>query len=145
MHDVKELLDRKGREVYRVADDATLSECARVMTDHEVGSLLVFKKERLVGIFTWHDLVRAVARHDDVGHRSVSDFMSRELLTTSESAKWSEVEAIMVNNHVRHLPVVEDGQVVGVVQRHDVVANLCHAASEMTAELDAYIRSEYPR
>ena len=145
MNTVKELLDKKGREVYRVAHDASLSLCARTMMDHEAGSLLIFKEEALVGIFTWHDLVRAVARHDDVGHRPVSDFMSRDLLTTTEAAEWSDVEEMMVKNHVRHLPVVDDGRVVGVVQRHDVVANLCHAASAVTAELDAYIRSEYPR
>lgn len=144
MHAVKDLLDAKGREVYRVARDASLSQCARAMLDHGVGSVLVFDGGKLVGIFTWHDLIRAVALHDDAGRRRVHEYMSTELVTTTEAAKWEDVEAMMIAEGVRHLPVVDGAEVVGVIDRHDVIARRCGQVQELSEELHAYIRGNYP-
>ena len=145
MEKVRDLLNVKGRHVAKCEQSCTLGESAAQMSSEDVGSLLVHDGGELKGILTWHDLLRALARHpEDAGTRPVSDFMTTELITTTEDADYSEVADKMVSGHVRHVPVMDGNTVVGVVDRIDVVARQFRQSEEKTDDLEAYIRGTYP-
>ena len=145
METVKQLLERKGHQVYGIEGEATVPRAALAMHDNAVGSLVVYDQGRVVGVFTWHDLIRAVATHSgDLASHAVSEFMSSSVITTTEDMSCSDVEATMVKNHVRHLPVLRGHEVVGVVDLIDIMRRRLTEANQMTQQLEAYLREPYP-
>ena len=145
MEKVRDLLNVKGRNVATCQHGSTLGECAAQMSKEDVGSLLVQDGDKLKGILTWHDLLRALATHpDDAGTRPASEFMTTELITTTEAADYAEVAGKMIAGHVRHVPVMDGDDVVGVVDRIDVVARQHRQSEDKSEDLEAYIRGTYP-
>ena len=104
-----------------LAPDASMSEAASLMTSGGFGSIAVFEGDRLDGILTETDLVRAVADHIDPTSTSVSGYMSREPITADPEEDSMEVAERMVRNGFRHLPVVEKGRLIGMVSARDLL------------------------
>ena len=101
--------------------DDSVRHAAALMRGAGVGSLAVFDAERLVGIVTEHDLVGVVADGADAGSMPVRSVMSKGLLVAEPGEECQEVAARMVEHGIRHLPVVEDGRLIGVVSARDLL------------------------
>jgi CBS domain-containing protein len=101
--------------------DASLSEAASLMRAGEFGSMAIYEGDRLVGILTETDLVRAVADHRDPASTTVSEYMSLDPVTAGLDEDSMEVAERMVRNGFRHLPVVEQGRLVGMVSARDLL------------------------
>ena len=139
MRTVDALLEEIGHEVYLVPHDAPIPQCARIMSDEDVGSVVVFKNDQVAGILTWHDLVDALgSRADEVAELEAADLMTVDPLTTSPTATIQTVERKMVDHHVRHLPVVEGGEVIGIVSMIDLLHHRMRASEEAAAESDEH-------
>ena len=108
------------RELLTIEPDARLSEAARRMTDRGVGAVLVLDGERLAGILTERDLLKALAGgyRDDA---TVSQWMTRNPDTVSSDEATDHAAALMIHGGFRHLPVTEGDQVVGVVSIRDLI------------------------
>ena len=122
MHLVSDILDGKGREVLEIEADATVLEAVKQMVEANVGSLLVRERGRVVGIVTERDYLRRVAlerRGDET--TPVREAMTSPLVVVTPETPIDECMAVMTDRRIRHLPVVEGGQVVGVVSIGDVV------------------------
>jgi len=143
---VSELLDRKGRVVHTIDGKAALSVCADKMLAEDVGSLVVCADDgSLEGIVTWHDLLRCAAKPEPkLTTTPVSAVMSTELATASEKDSLATVEKLMVSKRIRHLPVVTDGKVVGLITRLDVLRLHLSHADALSTDLEAYISGVYP-
>jgi CBS domain-containing protein len=109
-----------GASVTETPQDSLRSAASR-MWQQQTGSLLVMDGERLVGILTERDVMKAVARGQDVETSTVSDVMTTDVLTIPPSTSLHEAARHMASRWIRHLPVVEDGTVVGVVSQRDLV------------------------
>jgi CBS domain-containing protein len=138
---VRDLLDMKGRRVHTVTKSTHLVDCAAQMNDADVGSLLVLDGEggALVGIITYHDLLRAIVEHRNLDQVAVSAVMQTAVHTLPESASLKEAEDLMVKKGVRHLPIVNGDQVVGLVTRIDVLKLHLSHADQLSEELVNYI------
>lgn len=101
--------------------DASLSEAASLMRAGEFGSIAIYEGERLAGILTETDLVRAVADHRDPASTTVSEYMSLDPVTAGLEEDSMEVAERMVRNGFRHLPVVDQGRLVGMVSARDIL------------------------
>jgi CBS domain-containing protein len=122
MHRVSDILGEKGREVLEIEADATVFDAVRKMVDSNVGSLLVRERGRVVGIITERDYLRRVAlQHRDDEAIPVRDAMSSPLVVVTTDTPIDECMAIMTDRRIRHLPVVEEDDVVGIVSIGDVV------------------------
>lgn len=99
----------------------TVRHAASLMRGAGVGSLAVFDAERLAGIITEHDLIDVVASGSDAGTLSVREVMSSRLLVAEPGEDCQEVAARMVEHGIRHLPVVEDGRLIGMVSARDLL------------------------
>ena len=118
---VSALLQDKGKNVYGVSRDVSVREAVREMNEKGVGALLVFEHEEPVGIFTERDvLTRVVDMERDPSKVLVDEVMTAELIVVEPSARVEEAMAIMTETRCRHLPVVDDGKVIGLVSIGDV-------------------------
>ena len=122
MHDVSDILDDKGHEVLQIEADATVFEAVKRMVDANVGSLLVSDAGRHIGIVTERDYLRRIAleRRDDETI-AVRDVMSSPLVVVTPDTSIDECMAVMTDRRIRHVPVVDEGIVVGIVSIGDVV------------------------
>ena len=121
-----------GAAVIDHSDD-TLAEAARKMWKQQTGSLLVMDGDDLVGILTERDILKAVASGTKVEEVRISEVMSKDVLTVGPQASLREAAKIMADRWIRHLPVVDGGNVVGVLSQRDLAGVLAGALNEPEA------------
>lgn len=114
-----------------VPPSTTVMEAARVMFSHKAGSALVMEGDRLLGIFTERDVLRALAQeHADAGRSSpVTEWMTRDPITILPDATVGQALDTMLDGGFRHLPVLQERKVVGIVSIRDLSRSLAHKAS----------------
>ncbi len=122
MNRVSEILGDKGRDVLEIDAGAPVLEAVRQMVDANVGSLLVKHGGEVAGIVSERDYLRRVARDGPTGDEvTVGEIMSSPLIVVSPETSIDECMALMTDRRIRHVPVVEGGDVVGIVSIGDVV------------------------
>jgi len=122
MNRVSEILGDKGNEVRRIDAGASALEAVREMVGANIGSLVVTDGDEVIGIVTERDYLRRVAHEGPTDDSvTVRDIMSSPLIVVSPETEIDECMAVMTDRRIRHLPVVDDGDVVGVVSIGDVV------------------------
>lgn len=138
---IGEVLRRKGSDVATVAPEATISEVLELLARHGVGALVVSSDGSTVaGIISERDVVRALAADGrDVVDRSAAEVMTREVVTCSETATIDQLMDEMTERRFRHVPVTEDGRLVGIVSIGDVVNARVRTLETETRQLTNYI------
>ena len=120
---LKDLLAKKEKVVTQVESDCTIAVAARKMRDNKVGALMVMKNDTLSGIFTERDLMsRVVAEGLDPEKVKVSEAITSSIATVPLETPIREAANIMSQNSIRHLPVLEEGQLYGVISVGDILA-----------------------
>jgi CBS domain-containing protein len=127
---VSEIMTRAA--VTDQADD-TLADAARKMWEQQTGSLLVMDGEELLGIITERDILKAVATGVPLHETRVSDAMTKDVVTVHPSASLREAAGVMAERWIRHLPVVERGNVLGILSQRDLTGVLAGALNEPDA------------
>ena len=142
---VKQLLSKKGSTVFSIDHAATVQAGAIALKQHAVGSLLVLDGDQLVGILYERDLARiVVAEGLDVTTTPISRVMTKEFPTIRRDTMVSQAMKIINNERVRHLPVIEDGQVFGLISIGDVNNFMLDAQQEDIEHLVSYISGSTP-
>jgi CBS domain-containing protein len=122
MSQVSEILDQKGHNVLRIEAGASVYEAVQRMVEANVGSLLVTEEGEITGIVTERDYLRRVAVDPgDDRETPVRAIMSSPLVVVTPETSIDECMALMTNRRIRHVPVVDAGEVVGIVSIGDVV------------------------
>jgi CBS domain-containing protein len=98
----------------------TVGEAVAVMAQHRIGSVLVMQGDRLLGIFTERDTVRALSQAHDAARHEVISWMTHDPKTVAPNVDTEDALRVMLDNGFRHLPVVESGKVVGMVSMRDL-------------------------
>ena len=122
MSQISEILAEKGRRVLKIAADASVLEAVELMVEENVGSLLVADGDEVTGIVTERDYLRRVALEGRTdAETSVREIMSSPLVVVTPETSVAECMALMTNRRIRHLPVVDAGEVAGVISIGDLV------------------------
>jgi CBS domain-containing protein len=138
------VLNQKSGEIYSVAPDAMVFEAIKLMAEKNVGALLVMKGQKLVGVLSERDYTRKVfLRGKSSKETRVDEIMSKDVFTTSLLEGVDKCLALMTDKHIRHLPVLETGKVVGVVSIGDLVKHVISCQSAAIAHLESYIAGGY--
>jgi CBS domain-containing protein len=141
---VRDVLRRKGQDVYSVHPLATVIDAVNVMNDHHVGAVLVMESGRPVGIFSERDvLVRVVATHRDPGETLVRDVMTMRLHTATPDDSLLDVMRLMTERRCRHIPVLDGKILVGLVSIGDITKATQHNLQQEVRELSNYISGPY--
>ncbi len=139
-HEIRRLLAEKGNAVHQVSPEALVAQAVRRMNDAHIGSLLVMEATTLLGIFTERDvLVRVVDKALDPRSTRVEEVMTDELITVSPSTTVHEAMHIITRRRCRHLPVVEHGEVVGVISIGDLTRWMVREQRSTIEDLERYI------
>ena len=118
---VKELLDKKGHDVYSVSPDATVFDALQLMAEKEIGALVVLEDEKMVGILSERDYARKVILKGKASKETlVREIMSSKVIHTDPDAKVQKCLSLMTKHKFRHLPVLEKDRLAGILSIEDV-------------------------
>ena len=135
------ILDRKGGEVVTIGPDATIADAAQRLREHNIGALVVSPDGRGVeGILSERDIVRRMAQEGaDSLHLAVGEVMTTEVTTCDRDRTADELMALMTNSRIRHVPVVEDDEMVGIISIGDVVKSRMDELETKAQALEEYV------
>lgn len=134
---LREILARKGHDVVTVATADSVLGAAQVLVERNIGSLVVQEDDRPIGIITERDVLRLTARRPgELDRTTVASVMTRDLVTATPDDLLHDTMGVMTERRIRHLPVVEDGRLVGIVS----IGDLVNASWTRTREENAHLR-----
>lgn len=140
MDTIRQIIGNAGRDVHSVAPSDTVLTAAQRMNEHRIGSLVVLDGAQLVGIITERDILRRVvaARREPIA-TLVSEVMTAEVLTCNPKTPVSVAKTAMREHRIRHLPVLDDGNLVGMISIGDLNAHENRQLCTVVDMLEAYI------
>lgn len=137
---VTEILKTKGGEVFSIGPDVTLAEACGHLDARRVGALIVCDGDRVVGVISERDVVRAIAADGAAGlPRPVSQYMTRDVIFAAPGETVAVLMNRMTDRRIRHLPVLQEGRLVGVISIGDVVKCQIADATREAESLRTYI------
>lgn len=140
---VREILAFKGGETFSITPEKPVTEAIQQMVERNIGSLIVLDSAgKMVGIITERDILRAVHKYAcDLNKYKVTDLMTTRLIVGGPDDSVDHLRSMMTENHVRHLPVVEGGTLLGVISFHDVAKACLNEANFQNKLLKGYIKN----
>lgn len=143
MTTIRLLLDKKGRDVWSVPPDATVYDALRLLDERDIGALLVIQGEELAGIISERDYARKVALKGKTSMKTpVREIMTDKVVVVGPERTIEQALAIMTERRLRHLPVMEDDQIIGVVSIGDLVKEIIADKEFIIEQLESYIAGE---
>lgn len=142
---IRSILNSKGREVWSIHPEASVYEALEIMSDRDIGALLVMSGDRLAGLLSERDYarkVRLMGRSSE--DTTVGDIMTMDVITVSPEDTVDDCMRIMTSHRIRHLPVMESGRVTGMISIGDLVNCIIREQAETIDHLHTYIASAYP-
>lgn len=142
MHTIQQILGQKEiNEIWSIPPDATVYQAVQMLAEKRVGALLVMEGEKLVGILSERDYAREVILKDRSSKETaVKDIMSTNVITASSTDGVDPTLGVMTKNRIRHLPVVDDGKVAGMISMGDLVKDIIDNQQSTIEQLENYIR-----
>ena len=141
---ISTLLAQKGPRLFAIPDTATVKEAVREMNDHKIGCVVVLNGERLVGIFTERDVLQRVVAQGLPVTTPVNQVMTTPVETVHPDLSIDEAMATITEKRHRHLPVIDDGRLVGLISIGDITRWLVAAHQNEAQSLWHYITGTYP-
>ncbi len=138
------LLNNKKTAVWSISPHATVYEAIQTMADQNVGSVLVMRDGALLGVLTERDYTRKVILRGRQSRQTlVEEIMTTPVVTAPINASIDDVMRVMSEKRIRHVPVVEDGVIVGVVSLGDLIKWVIAAQDSTISQLESYITGSY--
>ena len=139
---LKEILDAKGRDVLKIAPTASIAEVVEQLVAHNCGALVVCDGDKMVGIISERDVLRAIsAVGQPLDQITVEERMTHNVITGSPNDNVNDVMGLMTKNRIRHLPVLDDGALAGMISIGDVVKSQHQKLTLENQMLMNYIQS----
>jgi CBS domain-containing protein len=141
MRTVREILNKKGNLIWSVTPDASVYEALQLMAEKEAGAVLVIENGKIKGILSERDYARKVVLHGKFSKdTSVIDIMSDKVIYVEPSQSIEECMTIMINKKIRHLPVMENNKLLGIISIGDVVEAVLEEKDTVIGELTRFIQ-----
>ena len=138
---VHDILRVKGSTLFTVTPETLLQNAVLVMSDHDIGSLIVMEHDKLAGILTFREVIQALAKnHGKLDGLQVRSVMNQNPLTCNMETEIDEVRRMMLVDHARYLPVIDQKMLMGVISFYDVAKAVVEAQDFENTMLKAYIR-----
>ena len=142
MRPILELLKKRQHTMWSLKPEDTVFEALQTLADHDVGALMVMDQGKLVGVFSERDYTRKIALAGRASRDTlVRDIMTSQVLTVEASARTRDCMALMSQKKIRHLPVLDDGKVVGMISIRDILDDIISDHEQTINQLQSYIAS----
>jgi CBS domain-containing protein len=140
MKKIKNILQKKSAEVFSVPSTATVFSAIEMMSQRNIGGVVVVDNGNLVGIFTERDYARKlILKGKSSKDTPIGELMTKHLITVTPESTIEEAMQLMSNKKIRHLPVLEEGKMVGIISIGDVVRFIIEEQKEIIEHLEHYI------
>ena len=140
MKSVQQMLNSKGNDLWSVDPDRSVLEALEVLAEHDIGALLVMQESKLVGIFSERDYARKVILKGKASRdTAVAEIMTADVVTVGPEDAIEACMELMTDKRIRHLPVLEDNQVIGVISIGDVVKDIIAEQGFVIEQLENFI------
>ena len=142
---VQAILEGKGRNIYSLPPDASVYGAIELMAEKGIGAVLVMDGGELAGILSERDYARKVILKGKLSRETkVAEIMSSPVMVVTPDCTVDEAMTVMTEKHIRHLPVQQGNELIGVVSIGDLVKAIISDQKETIGHLHAYIASQYP-
>ncbi len=140
MATVKNILDSKGNAIFTITPDTTVYHALELMVEKNVSALLVMEADKLAGIFTERDYARKVVlKGKKSKETAIGDIMTSSLITVSSTSSIDECMELMTGKYIRHLPVVDEDKLTGIISIGDVVRTIIQEQKSIIGHMEQYI------
>lgn len=137
---LSDVLDAKGHNVWSVSPESSAYEALELMAEKDVGALVVIDQDKVIGMFSERDYARKLAlKSKSSKETTVADVMTKPVCYVLPWISLSECMTLMTNKHVRHLPVIDNDKLVGIVTIGDVVKAIISEQESVIHELKSYV------
>jgi len=142
MKPIVELLRNRSEDIYKIAPEVMVFDGLKLLSDYGVGAILVMDGDTLAGVFSERDYTRKVALQGRNSRETpVSAIMTRDVITVSPQTRTRECMALMSQHKIRHLPLVDNGKVLGMISIRDIMDDIIADHEQTIAQLQTYITS----
>ncbi len=139
MATVASILNKKGKQVFSVSPETSIIDCLKLMKEKQIGSVLVLQDEKVVGIFSERDYAWRGILMGNHEHTPVNRVMTDKVYYVKPGQSVETCMAQMSDKHIRHLPVIDDDKVVGVISIGDVVTSMLQDKESLIKGLENFI------
>ena len=141
MKTARDLLREKGTQVYATSPDASVYDALQQMAEKNIGALIVFEGDRMVGLISERDYARKIVLKNKFSRETaVAEIMSRDVVTVAPDKNLEECMEVITEHRVRHLPVVEEDRVLGIISIGDIVKGIIEHKEFIIEQLEYYIK-----
>jgi CBS domain-containing protein len=141
---VNQILSEKGHDVWSTSPDTAVFDALKFMSEKGIGALVVLDDQKVVGIFSERDYARKVILKGKSSKKlPVEEIMTRRVICVKPEYTTEECIALMTDKHIRHLPVVVEDELVGIISIGDIVKAIISQQDLMIANLESYITGAY--
>lgn len=135
------ILDKKGRLVVTISPDRSVLEAVEMLVAKNIGSVVVTGDEEILGILTERDILRLTSdRHQDLDRLRIADAMTTDVITATPEDEIGHAMEVMTENRIRHLPILSEGRLAGLLSIGDVVDSLRKSVQDENHHLKKYIQ-----
>ncbi len=144
MTTVRDLLKVKGNEVWYVTPSNDMLDTLKIMAEKNVGALMVLEDGKIKGIVSERDFARGVSKEERCSLKTtVLEYMTKDVVTITPEQSIDDCMVLMTKEHIRHLPVVENGQLIGLISIGDVVKAVISSKDSTINHLENYIEGRW--
>ncbi len=143
MTNVRDILREKGAEVYSVSPDDTVYDALKLMAEKNVGALVVLEEDRIAGMISERDYARKIILKDKLSKETkVKEIMTAGIVTVTPAMDLDQCMELITDKRLRHLPVVENDRVVGIISIGDIVKGIIDHKEFVIRQLEGYIKGQ---
>jgi CBS domain-containing protein len=141
VRNVRDILREKGAAVYSISPDATVYDALKLMAEKNVGALVVFDQDRIVGMISERDYARKIVLRNKFSRETkVKEIMTAEIIIVTPAVDLEQCMRLMTERRLRHLPVVEKDRMVGIISIGDIVKGIIEHQEFIIGQLESYIK-----
>ena len=140
---VRDILNKKGNKVFTSSPDTLIGEIANTLVKENIGAIVIVEKDLVVGILSERDIVRGFTEKKSVRNTKAKELMTKNVITCNTKNTTEELLELMVKKHFRHIPVLQNNKLIGVVSIGDLVKDRTKRLKKEIDQLKSYVTKSY--
>ena len=140
---VRDILNKKGNKVFTSSPNTLIGEIANTLVKENIGAIVIIEKDLVVGILSERDIVRGFTEKKSVRNTKAKELMTKNVITCNTKNTTEELLELMVKKHFRHIPVLQNNKLIGVVSIGDLVKDRTKRLKKEIDQLKSYVTKSY--
>ena len=140
---IRDILKKKGSKTITTSKETKVVDIAHILTKEKIGAIVILEKEKVIGILSERDIVRAFTQKKSVRNTKAQEIMTKNVFTCSLEDNNEDLLTLMVNKHFRHLPVLDKNKLIGIVSIGELVKDRTKRLKKEIDQLKSYVTKSY--